>query len=141
MWHSKVLTDMGEGAQAREVGAKDYFWGAIVANAPVYMVNSYRDMVAAQHPIVQMLIFGLTALGGGLLAGFSIARKSRQSYQKAGLTTGLLSYIAYSALLWITGFGKILIVFEDASVITGFVAGGALGAKLWEKRHLWVKQG
>jgi len=28
---------------------------------------------------------------------------------------------------------------EDAVVITGFVAGGALSAKLWEKRHLRTK--
>lgn len=126
---------MGEETQPKEIGLKDYGWGVIVANASVYILNSYRDIVADQHPLVQMLLFGLSALGGCLLAGYSIARKTGQTYQKAGLTTGLLSYIAYSLLTWLIGFDIIPIFFEHAVVPTGFVVGGALGVKIWEKRR------
>jgi len=127
---------MSEETQVREIRPRDYVWGIIVMNAPVYILNSYRDVVAAQNLAIQMLLLGLAALAGGLLSGFSIARKTGQSYQKAGMTTGLLSYVGYVALLWITGFGKISIFLEDAVVITGFVAGGSLGVKFWEKRRV-----
>jgi hypothetical protein len=124
---------MGEETQPKQISLKDYGWGIVVSNAPVYILNSYRDIVAAQHPIVQMLLFILASLGGSFLAGYSIAKKTGQDWKRAGMTTGLFSYAAYVCLLIIAGFGSIPIFLEDADVLTGFVGGGALGAKYWEK--------
>jgi len=127
---------MGEETQPKRISLKDYGWGIVVANAPMYILNSYRDIVAAQNPIIQMLLFALASLGGSFLACYSIARKTGQNWIRAGMTTGLFSYAAYVCLLIITGFGSITIFMEDAAVITGFVGGGALGVKYWEKRRL-----
>jgi len=126
---------MGGETQAQEIKLRDYLWGIMVANAPVYIVNYFREIVAVQHPIVQMLVFGLASFGGCFLASYSIKRKTGQSYQKAGLTTGLLSYAAYTILILVTGFVRPSIFLEDAVLIMGFVVGGALGVKFWEKRH------
>jgi phosphate/sulfate permease len=127
---------MGEETQPKKISLKDYGWGIVVANAPMYILNSYRDIVTAQNPIIQILLFLLASLGGCFLVGYSIAKKTGQNWIRAGMTTGLFSYVAYVCLLIITGFISIPIFMEDAAVITGFVGGGALGVKYWEKHHL-----
>lgn len=127
---------MGKEVQPRSVSLRDYAAAVAVANAPVWMLNTYRDMIATQVSLLfQLLILGLTTLAGGALAGFLIARKTGQTYQKAGVTTGALSYITYAALSFILGFGKLQIQFEDYVVIPGFVVGAAIGAKYWASRQ------
>jgi len=124
---------VGIDGSIRPVSGRDYLWGVVVAVSPMYLVNSYRDMVAGQHFVVQMIVFLLASLGGAGLAGYSIARKTGQDYKAAGLTTGLFAYLAYVVVLLLTGFGSIEVFLEDAVVITGFVGGGVLGAKRWHK--------
>lgn len=125
---------MDKEVQPRNVSLRDYAAGVAVANAPAWMLNTYRDIIKTQLSLIfQLLIIGLTTLAGGALAGYLIARKTGQIYQKAGVTTGLLSYVTYVVLSIILGFRGM--PYEDAVTITGFVVGAALGAKYWQSRR------
>jgi len=125
---------MGKEVQPRSVSLRDYASGVAVANAPAWMHNTYRDIIATQLSLVfQLLILGLITLAGGALAGYLIARKTGQFYKKTGMSIGLLSYITYVALSFIQGFKAIQ--YEDAVTVTGFVVGAALGAKYWASRR------
>jgi len=80
--------------------------------------------------IFAAMILCFTAMGGGVFAGFLVARRGQSEQVKAGLTTGFLSYVLYAIFLTMTGFrGGAL---EDIPSITGFVIGGAVGARLLE---------
>jgi hypothetical protein len=122
------------GIQANKVSWRNYAAGVGLANAPVFMLNTYRDILLAQLSLFHYLvILGLLILMGSALSGYLIARKTNETYQNAGITTGLLSYIAYVALSWIIRIP--LINLEPSISITGFVVGAAVGAKFYVAHH------
>lgn len=120
---------MGEKeVQTRNVKLRDYAAGVGLANAPVFMLNSYRGILLIELSLFShLLMLSLLILMGSALSGYLIARKTKETYQNAGITTGLLSYITYVALSAILGIP--MMSFEPSISLTGFVVGAAAGAK------------
>ena len=110
---------------------KLYFTGIIVANSPVWVFNTYRDIIINNFSITHLLlILCLSTLMGGALAGFLIARRTRQGYHIAvGVTTGGFSYLFYTALS--VALKIVAVPYEDLVIIIGFVVGGSIGAMFW----------
>ena len=112
---------------------KDYAAGVALANGPVFILNTYRDIVLIQLSLVyHLIILSFLILMGSALSGYLIARKTKDNYQNAGITTGLLSYITYVVISWI--IGNPMMSFEPSISITGFVVGAAAGAKYYNDR-------
>ena len=119
--------------QTRNVKWRDYAAGVGLANAPAFILNTYRDIALIQLSLgPYLLMLSLLILMGSVLSGYLIARKTKETYQNAGITTGLLSYIAYVALSAILGNPQIS--FEPSISLTSFVAGAAAGAKYFHVR-------
>ena len=110
---------------------KDYAAGSLVANCPAWLLSLVIPCLrAAAGEVYAMLILCFTTMAGGVLAGYLVSRRAQSEQVKAGLTTGFLSYVLYAIFLTMTGFrGGAL---EDIPSITGFVIGGAVGARLLE---------
>jgi hypothetical protein len=79
----------------------------------------------------------LIAMAGGASAGYLIARKTGQSYLKAGLPTGFFSYSLYAISMSLIGVKGGFI--EDVPALFGFFIGGAVGARYWERRSRQMK--
>lgn len=119
--------------QTRNVKMSDYAAGVALANGPVFILNTYRDIVLIKLSLVShLLILSLLILMGSALSGYLIARRTKETYQNAGITTGLLSYIAYVALSAIIRIPMMSL--EPSISITGFVVGAAAGAKYFNVR-------
>ena len=120
--------------ESGRVSLNSYISGIMVANAPALMVNTYRNTIINKLSLTyQLLILGITTLIGGILAGYLTARKTGHSYQKAGITTGGLSYLLYIALSIVLKY--LAIQYEDIVITIGFVIGGTIGAIYWTSNH------
>ncbi|RLC73524.1 MAG: hypothetical protein DRI26_00675 [Chloroflexi bacterium] len=112
---------------------RDYAAGSLVANGPAWLLSLTLPYLRTTiGGIFAMIVLCFTAMGGGVVAGYLVARRVRSEHVKSGLTTGLFSYALYAVFLTITGYrvGSL----GDIPSLTGFVIGGAIGARLWEKR-------
>lgn len=81
-----------------------------------------------------MLAVFFTAMAGGAAAGYLVARRATSEQVKVGMSTGLFSYALYTVFLIFTGFR--VGAMDDISSLTGFVIGGAVGARLREKQNV-----
>lgn len=110
----------------------DYAAGAAVSNAPVWILLCFLPYLRFLTPAIMGLTMCFVAMGGGTLAGFLVARRVATEHVKAGLNTGFFSYVLYAIFLTVIGIRGGFIV--DMSPLTGFVIGGAVGARIWEIR-------
>jgi FtsH-binding integral membrane protein len=112
---------------------RDYVAGSLVANSPAWLLSLMIPYLRAEKgEIFTALILFFTVMAGGVLSGYMVARRVQSEYVKTGLSTGFFSYALYAVFLTLTGFrGGTL---EDVISITGFVVGGAVGARLWERQ-------
>jgi hypothetical protein len=125
---------MTEEPVERNVTWQEYAAGVAVSNAPAWLLNSYRDILGGQLPhILFLLVLGASEILGGAVAGYLVARRTGQVYQKAGITTGLLSFILYFVLSRLIGFE--MMPLELTVTLTAFVAGSAVGALYYAKKH------
>jgi hypothetical protein len=119
----------------QNIKLSNYAAGVAVANGPAWLFNSFRDLLFTQLSLFPyLIILSFLLLIGSITSGYLMARKTGEIYQRAGITTGLLSFILYFILTIIFGFG--ILPFELAVALTSLVVGGGLGAKYFYKRHL-----
>lgn len=112
---------------------RDYLAGSLVANSPAWLLSLISPyLIATMGEIFMVLILFFITMAGGVLAGYLVARSVQSEQVKTGLSTGLFSYALYALFLTITGFRGGPLV--DIPSITGFVIGGAVGARLCEIR-------
>jgi len=118
----------------RRVSRNDYIAGVAVANAPVWAMVAVRDILFPQESTVSLWLIALGVAGlGGQLAGYLVARRTGQNYRNAGLTIGLLAYVAYAALSMVVRYRAVY--YEDLAVVFGFALGSSLGAQFWTMSH------
>lgn len=112
---------------------REYAAGALVANAPSWLLSllfPYLRNVTGE--VFTALTIFFIAMAGGVAAGYLVARRATSEQVKMGISTGLFSYALYALFLTFTGVrGGAM---DDISSLTGFVIGGAVGARLWEKK-------
>lgn len=119
---------MSDEKKVREVKLTEYAAGVGIANGPAWLYNSYRDVLLAQFPfLIYLLILGIILMISSVIAGYLIARKTGEIYQRAGITTGLLSFICYFLIIILSGFG--VMPLELPIALTCFVVGSGFGAK------------
>jgi len=113
---------------------RDYAAGALVANAPSWLLSLlFPYLRTVTGYIFTALAIFFTAMAGGVAAGYLVARRANSEQVKVGLSTGLFSYTIYALFLTFTGVrGGAM---DDIPSLTGFVIGGATGARLWETKH------
>ena len=127
-----------ESSIPKRIALKDYAAGALLANAPVWILSALLPSEWSQQSVVLAALFNyLTAMAGGASAGYLIARKTGQSYLKAGLQTGFFSYSLYAVSMSLIGVKGGFI--EDVPALFGFFIGGAVGARYWERRSQQIK--
>ena len=114
---------------------RDYAAGALVANAPAWLLSllfPYLRTVTGE--VFTALTIFFIAMAGGVAAGYLVARRATSEQVRRGMSTGLFSYALYALFLTFTGVrGDVM---DDISSLTGFVIGGAVGARLWEKKNI-----
>lgn len=110
---------------------RDYVAGALVANAPMWILNIILQYLKADLSYVFLgSIIYFTAMSGSAVAGYLLERKRELGYRKTGMTTGFAAYVLYSVYLMVAGVsGGVL---EDFLPLMGFVIGGAIGARYRE---------
>jgi hypothetical protein len=110
---------------------RDYVAGALVANAPMWLLNIILQYLKAELSFVYLgLILYFTAMAGSAVAGYLLERKRGLGYRKTGMTTGFTAYVLYSIYLTVVRVrGGVL---EDFLPLMGFVIGGAIGARYRE---------
>ena len=116
------------------VPLRDYVAGALVANAPMWLLNTILQYLKTELSFVFLgLILYFTAMASSALAGYLLEKKRGLGYQKTGMTTGFTAYALYSIYLTIVRVrGGVL---EDLLPLMGFVIGGAIGARYREKQN------
>jgi len=115
------------------LGLKEYVAGALVANAPAWLLSLMIPYFKAVTSIVYIiLIIYFTTMAGGVAAGYLVARGMKSKQVQAGVTIGFFSYALFALFLIIIGVRGDII--EDLPSLTGFVVGGAVGARLFEKK-------
>ena len=108
-----------------------YVAGIILSNVPSFILNSYRQEVLNQIFFPYIFLLSIIILLGSFVAGYLISRKTGEVYQKAGITTGLLSYIVYVLLVFLLRIE--MLEFESLLSLFCFVMGAALGARCYLK--------
>jgi hypothetical protein len=110
---------------------RDYVAGALVANAPMWILNIILQYLKADLSYVFLgSIIYFTAMAGSSVAGYLLERKRELGYRKTGMTTGFTAYVLYSMYLMVVRVrGGVL---EDFLPLMGFVIGGAIGARYRE---------
>ncbi len=123
---------MSQNKKIREIKLTEYAAGVGISNGPAWLLNSYRDLLINQIPfIVYFLILGILLLVSSAIAGYLITKKTGEIYQRAGITTGLLSFIFYFIIIVFSGFG--ILPLELPLALTCLVIGSGLGAKYFDK--------
>lgn len=113
-------------------GLKDYLAGALVANAPMWvLIIAVMLWGTRESSVSQATTLWLGTMACGALAGRLVARKIG-SANKVGMLTGLFSYIIFAIFLGLVGFRGEMI--EETSCFTGFMIGSLLGARSRERR-------
>ncbi|MBM3292483.1 hypothetical protein FJY84_07365 [Candidatus Bathyarchaeota archaeon] len=124
---------------ANKIKPSQYLAGIILANAPVFIFNSFRDTIFANVDfITYMGAIILLIFSSSFLSGYLLARKTSEIYQRSGLTLGLLSYLTYLIFSWLFGIG--ILPFESAASLTFFVIGAILGAKFSLNKNHTIKR-
>lgn len=110
---------------------RDYVAGALVANAPMWLLNIILQYLKTELSFAFLgLILYFTAMAGSAVAGYLLERKRGLGYRRTGMTTGFTAYVLYSIYLTIVKVrGGVL---EDLLPLMGFVIGGAIGARYRE---------
>ncbi len=122
-----------------QIAIKDYAAGALLANAPMWIISSVLPSEWSRQSVVLVgLLNYLIAMAGGASAGYLIARKTGQSYLKAGLPTGFFSYSLYAVSMSLIGVKGGFI--EDVPALFGFFIGGAVGARYWERLSQQIRR-
>lgn len=122
----------GESSIPRRISVKEYAAGALLANAPIWILSALLPPEWSKQSVVLAALFNyLMAMAGGASAGYLIARKTGQSYLRAGLPTGFFSYSLYAVSMSLIGVKGGFI--EDVPALFGFFIGGAVGARYWER--------
>ena len=116
------------------VPLRDYVAGALVANAPMWLLSIVLQYLKIDLSFVFLgLTLYFTAMAGSALAGYLLERKRGLGYKKTGMTTGFTAYALYSLYLTVVRVrGGVL---EDFLPLMGFVIGGAIGARYREKQN------
>lgn len=123
-----------ESPSVKRIALKEYAAGAFLANAPIWILSAVLPPKWSGESIIKVaLTTYIITMAGGAWAGYLIARKTGQSYIKAGLPTGLFSYSLYALFMTLTGVKGGFI--EDVPPIFGFFIGGAVGARFWERQN------
>lgn len=118
---------------------KEYAAGALLANAPIWILSALLPSEWSQQSVALVALFNyLTTMVGGASAGYLIARKTGQDYLKAGLPTGFFSYSLYAISMSLIGVRGGFI--EDVPALFGFFIGGAVGARYWERRSQQIRE-
>lgn len=129
----------GESPIPRQIAIKEYAAGALLANAPIWILSAILPPDWSQQFVIRAgLMNYIITMAGGASAGYLIARKTGQNYIRAGLPTGFFSYSLYAIFMSIIGVKGGFI--EDVPALFGFFIGAAVGAKFWEKRSQQVKR-
>jgi len=124
---------MDKGSIHRET-LKDYVAGAILANAPMWILTyALLKFELRKSPFTSAIILNLSTMACGALAGSLVARKTGLDARRVGIVVGVLSYIFFALFLTLIGFRGEMI--EETSSLTGFFIGSAIGSKLWENRR------
>ena len=114
---------------------RDYAAGSLVSNSPAWLLSLVVPYLRTKTgEIFTALILFFTVMAGGVLSGYLVARRAKSEYVKCGMSTGLFSYALYAIFLTISS--SRVSALEDIISITGFVVGGAVGARLFEMRKL-----
>jgi len=107
---------------------KTYLAGAILANAPILILNYLLlSSISLSDILSSLLVYGV-CLTTSAIAGYLVARKLSGNPLKAGTITGVLSYIIYATIVasflptdtW------------DLASFLGFLMGGCIGSKILE---------
>ena len=129
----------GESTVPRQITLKEYAAGALLANAPIWILSAILPAEWSQQFVIRAgLINYIITMAGGASAGYLIARKTGQNYIRAGLPTGFFSYSLYAIFMSITGVKGGFI--EDVPALFGFFIGAAVGARFWEMRGQLFKK-
>ena len=116
------------------VPLRDYVAGALVANAPMWLLSIVLQYLKIDLSFVFLgLTLYFTAMAGSALAGYLLERKRGLGYKKTGMPTGFTAYALYSIYLTVVRVrGGVM---EDFLPLMGFVIGGAIGARYREKQN------
>ena len=129
----------GESPIPRQIAIKEYAAGALLANAPIWILSAILPPDWSQQFVIRAgLMNYIITMAGGASAGYLIARKTGQNYIRAGLPTGFFSYSLYAIFMSIIGVKGGFI--EDVPALFGFFIGAAVGAKFWEMRGQLFKK-
>jgi hypothetical protein len=107
---------------------KTYLAGAALANAPILILNYL--LLSSMHlssVLSSILSYGV-CFATSVIAGYLVAGNLSGNPIKAGMVTGVLSYIIYATLV------AVLLPVDtwDLVAFLGFLMGGCVGSKIWE---------
>lgn len=102
--------------------------GAILANAPLLILNYLLlSSISLSDILSSLLVYGV-CLTTSTIAGYLVARRLSGNHLKAGAITGFLSYIIYAII--VTSF--LPTDTWDLAPVLGFLMGGCIGSKILE---------
>jgi len=109
---------------------KTYLAGAVLANAPIWILSYPFLYSKTISNIVSSILIYIICFIDSAVASYLVARKLSKDYLKVGVMTGIFSYILYAIVTIILPPVGI----QDLVIFIGFVIGGGVGARVWEKQ-------
>lgn len=115
---------------------KIYLAGTTLTNAPVLILNYLLlSSVHLSSVLSSILSYGM-CFTASAIAGYLVTENLPGNPLKAGMVTGVLSYIIYATLvtaLLPTGTWDLVVFF-------GFLMGGHVGSKIWDVNPKRIQQ-
>ena len=107
---------------------KIYLAGTALTNGPILILNYLLlSSVHLSSVMSSILSYGMCFIASAI-AGYLVTENLPGNPLKAGMVTGVLSYIIYATL--VTAFFPVST--WDLVVFFGFFMGGCVGSKIWE---------
>ena len=112
----------------RSFKLKIYLAGTALTNAPILVFNYLLlSSIHLSSVLSSILSYGMCFITSAI-AGYLVTENLPGNPLKAGMVTGVLSYIIYATLVAVllpTGTWDLVVFF-------GFFMGGCVGSKIWE---------
>ena len=108
-----------------------FIYGALIGTAPMWVIMYLMLSMNLRADLnVSAVIFFISTLIFGALAGFLVSRNTDLESQSVAIVTGLMCYLFLVFIFMIFTFQGDFV--EETSAFMGYIIGAIIGTKLWE---------